>query len=104
MQRVDLVQTKDGGFRWTQKLETKHLPKIERKEKKRYSPEIPMSYPKMRPPDAATMQVITTDAVTLPLKALELSSTAKPPTAILSPLLPSFTLSQSKRDLLLSSE
>ncbi|GLT31135.1 hypothetical protein SLA2020_058950 [Shorea laevis] len=37
----------------------------------------------MRPLDAATMQVITTDAVTLLLRLLTGPSTAKPPTAIL---------------------
>ena len=43
-------------------------------------PEIPMSYPNMRPLEAATMQVINTDTVILPLKSLPAPVTAKPPT------------------------
>lgn len=50
-------------------------------------PEIPMSYPKMRPLEAATMQVMTTLTVILPLESPEGASTAKPPTAIFGPLL-----------------
>ena len=43
-------------------------------------PEIPMSYPNMRPLEAATMQVINTDTVILPLKSVPAPVTAKPPT------------------------
>ena len=42
-----------------------------------------MSYPKMSPLDAATMQVITTENVILPSKPVPEASTANPPTAIL---------------------
>lgn len=56
---------------------------IRRNENGGKKPEIPTSYPKMRPLDAATMQVMTTERVILPSKELEGASTAKPPTAIL---------------------
>jgi len=46
-------------------------------------PVIPTSYPKIRPLDAATMQVMTTEGVILPSKLLaEDASTENPPTAI----------------------
>lgn len=48
-------------------------------------PEIPMSYPNIRPLEAATMHVITTEAVILPWNPVPVPgpSTAKAPTAIL---------------------
>jgi hypothetical protein len=52
--------------------------------KKKKVPEIPMSYPNMRPLEAATMHMITTETVILPLKPLLGPSTAKPPIAIFS--------------------
>jgi len=46
-------------------------------------PVIPMSYPKIRPLDAATMQVMRTESVILPSKLLgEEASTENAPTAI----------------------
>lgn len=54
-----------------------------REEKLLNEPEIPMSYPKMRPLDAATMQVMITESVILPSKAVAGPLTAMPPTAIL---------------------
>jgi len=52
------------------------------KKQKGIKPEIPMSYPKMSPLDAATIQVMITESVIFPSNPLEGASMANPPPAI----------------------
>lgn len=45
-------------------------------------PEIPISYPKIKPPEAATMQVMITETVSFPPYSFPSRLTAKAPPAI----------------------
>jgi hypothetical protein len=57
--------------------------KLTGKKEEEKKPEIPTSYPKMSPLDAATIHVMITESVIFPSKPLEGASMENPPPAIL---------------------